>query len=64
MLRLNIMIDEEFRTDNGKEFQYLGPTTLRDEALELVIINMLNELACLKTTITEQKCKKIISPFK
>jgi len=31
------MIDEEFRTDNGNEFQYLGPTTLRDEALELVL---------------------------
>jgi len=39
MLRLNIMIDEEFRrpTDNGNEFQYLGSATLRDEALELVL---------------------------
>jgi len=26
------MIDDEFRTDNGNEFQYLGPATLRDEA--------------------------------
>jgi len=31
------VIDEEFRTDNDNEFQCLGPATLRDEALQLVL---------------------------
>jgi len=38
ILHLNVTIDEEFRNDNGNEFQYLGPATLRDEALELLVL--------------------------